>query len=228
MKTFGNILWGLVFIVVGGILGLNALGITNIDVFFDGWWTLFIIVPCFIGLFKEHEKVGNIIGILIGVSLLLCCQEIFEFEMLFKLLFPAILIIIGITFIFKDVLGKKAVEEIKKINQTQNNATEYNAVFAGQDVKIENEEFRGANLNAIFGGVEFDLRKAIITENHVINVKAVFGGVDLYVPSNVKVKINSTPVFGGISNSTSQNASDDAITLYVDGVCVFGGIEIKN
>ena len=56
MKSFGNVLWGIVLIVVGLIIGGNALGITNINIFFDGWWTLFIIVPCFIGLFKEREK----------------------------------------------------------------------------------------------------------------------------------------------------------------------------
>ena len=69
MKSFGNVLWGIVLIVVGLIIGGNALGITNINIFFDGWWTLFIIVPCFIGLFKEREKTGNIIGLLIGANL---------------------------------------------------------------------------------------------------------------------------------------------------------------
>lgn len=58
-----NILWGILFIFVGVIFGLNALEITNIDIFFDGWWTLFIIVPCFISLFKESDKTGSLIGI---------------------------------------------------------------------------------------------------------------------------------------------------------------------
>ena len=39
MKKFENILWGIAFIVVGLILAVNAIGITNIDIFFDGWWT---------------------------------------------------------------------------------------------------------------------------------------------------------------------------------------------
>ena len=50
MKKFGNILWGLVFIAVGLIIGLNAMGITNINIFFKGWWTLFIIIPSLINL----------------------------------------------------------------------------------------------------------------------------------------------------------------------------------
>ena len=53
MKKVGNILWGIVLIIIGLIIGGNALGIVNINIFFDGWWTLFIIIPCFIGLFKD-------------------------------------------------------------------------------------------------------------------------------------------------------------------------------
>ena len=44
MKNVSNLLWGFVLIVLGIIFGLNSLEITNINVFFDGWWTLFIIV----------------------------------------------------------------------------------------------------------------------------------------------------------------------------------------
>ena len=35
MNKFGNLLWGLVLIVIGLIIGGNALGITDINVFFD-------------------------------------------------------------------------------------------------------------------------------------------------------------------------------------------------
>lgn len=69
MKKFGNVLWGIVLISIGLIMGGNALGITNINIFFDGWWTLFIIIPSFIGLFNDDEKTGNLVGLLIGVAL---------------------------------------------------------------------------------------------------------------------------------------------------------------
>ena len=37
MKKISNLLWGLVFIIVGVIFGLNALEITDINILFDGW-----------------------------------------------------------------------------------------------------------------------------------------------------------------------------------------------
>ena len=63
----------------------------NIDLFFNGWWTLFIIVPCFIGLFTDNDKTGDTVGIAVGVILLLCCQDILNFDILWKLLLPIIL-----------------------------------------------------------------------------------------------------------------------------------------
>ena len=57
-----NIILGLILIILGVIIGLNTFGITSIDIFFDGWWTLFIIIPAILGLSKEKDKTGNIIG----------------------------------------------------------------------------------------------------------------------------------------------------------------------
>ena len=77
MRTFKNILWGLVLIVLGILLGGKALGLWNINVFFKGWWTLFIIVPSFIGLFDEDDKTGSFIGLIVGIILLLSCNRFF-------------------------------------------------------------------------------------------------------------------------------------------------------
>ena len=51
MNNFSKILWGIVFITLGIVIALNALDITDINLFFYGWWTLFIIITCLIGLF---------------------------------------------------------------------------------------------------------------------------------------------------------------------------------
>ena len=227
MKKKGNILWGIVFVVIGIIFGLNALEITNINIFFAGWWTLFIIVPCAIGLVNGNDKVGNLIGLLIGILLLLSFQRILSFSMIWKLIVPTILIIIGLSFIFKDMIGGKVNKEIKKLNETKAEQTEYCATFASQDINYEGEEFKGADLTAVFGGVKCNLRKAKITSDQVINATSIFGGIEIYVPLNVKVKIKSTPIFGGTSDKSLHSNNESDPTIYINSTCVFGGVNIK-
>ena len=227
MKNTENILWGLVLIFLGIVIGGNALGLTHISIFFDGWWTLFIIVPCFIGLFKDQDKTGNIIGLALGIALLLGCQNIIDFNMIWKLAFPAILVIIGLSMIFKDTFNAKISAEIKRLNANHNNENSYCATFAGQDVNFNGETFTGADLTAVFGGLKCDLRKAIIKEDVVINAGSIFGGIELYVPQNVKIKIKSTPIFGGIENKAETTATENSPVIYINGTAIFGGIEIK-
>lgn len=225
MIKISNILWGLVFIVVGVIFGLNALNITDINIFFDGWWTLFIIVPCFIGLFKDEDKSSNLIGLVIGICLLLGCIDIIEFALIWKLMVPAILVMIGLSFIFKDTLNSKIKKEIKKLNKTE--TKEYCSCFSGQTIDFNNEEFKGCTISAIFGGVKCDLKNAIIKNDVVINATSIFGGITIYVPENVNVKISATSIFGGVSDERKNKTKNNEYTIYINTTSMFGGIEIK-
>lgn len=227
MKKIGNVLWGIVLIIIGLIAGGNALQITDINIFFDGWWTLFIIVPCFIGLFKENEKTGNVIGLLIGVALLLACQDILDFDLIWKLAFPVILVILGISIIFKDALSGKVNSEIRKINEKSNGENSYCAIFAGQSVNFNGEKFEGADLEAVFGGIKFDLRNAIIEKDVVINASTMFGGIEISVPSDVKIKIKSVPIFGGVENKANNKTDENSHIIYINSTAIFGGVEIK-
>ena len=228
MKKIGNVLWGVVLIIVGLILGLNALDITHINIFFDGWWTLFIIVPCFIGLFNEKDKTGNIIGLLIGVVLLLCAQNLLRFDIVWKLAVPTILVIIGVSIIFKNSLNSKFNNEIEKISQNANKDNEYCSTFSSQDVSFENQEFKGANLTAVFGGVKCDLRKAIINEDQVINCSAIFGSVEIIPSEEINIKVISNSIFGGVSNERkNKEMNKDLKTVYINAMCLFGGVSIK-
>ena len=227
MKKVSNLLWGLAFIIVGVIFGSNALGFTNIDVFFSGWWTLFIIVPCFIGIFSGNDVTGDLIGLLIGVALLLACNGVINFALLGKLILPAILIIIGLSFIFRDTIKSNINKEIKNISSKRAIDKEYCSTFGGQTVSFDNEEFTGAELTAVFGGIKCDLTNAKIKEDVVINATSIFGGIDIKVPENVQVKTKTTPVFGGTSNKVVNKKDSKEKTIYVNSTCVFGGVDIK-
>ena len=224
MEKIKKLLWGLFFIVLGLVIGLNSLGITDINVFFNGWWTLFIIVPSFIGLFDDEDKTGNLIGLIIGIVLLLGVNNIISFELIGKLIVPFILVAIGLSILFRETIKSNIT---KKVADANKEGLEWiTATFGGQKAIKDGEEFKGANIDSVFGGVELDLRKAIITKEATIKASAIFGGIDIFVPEDVNIKIKSTPIFGGVSNKAKYNKESDK-TIYIDAFCMFGGVDIK-
>ena len=218
-------LWGIILIVFGLILGLNALNITNINIFFDGWWTLFIIVPSFIDLLSDKEnKTSNIIGLCIGVALLLSAQNIINFELILKLIIPFVLIIIGISFLFGDNLKKQVKDKFNNINK--NELESIVAIFSEQKINKDNENFNNCSLDAIFGGIRLDLRNAYLGKETVVKASSIFGDIDILLPSDVNVVIKSIPIFGSVSNKLKSN-KDNRKTIYIEAFCLFGGIDIK-
>lgn len=225
MNKISDLLWGIVLVIIGVIFGLNALNVTDINIFFAGWWTLFIIVPSFIGLFRGDSRMWNIIGLVVGLFLLLACQDVVDFDIVWKLMVPVILVIIGFSFIFKDFVNTKVKEEIKKLNKGKHE--EYCATFGSQNLDFTKEEFKGCNLTAVFGGVKCDLRNAVIKKDVVINTSSIFGGITILVPEDVNLKISSTVIFGGVSDERKNKTKDAKITVYVKSNSIFGGVEIK-
>lgn len=217
--------WGILLILLGTILGLNALEITNIDIFFDGWWTLLIIIPSISGLLeKEEDKKENIIGIIIGLCLLLACQGILNLDLMIKLIIPFIFITMGVSFLFGEKNKEKITEKMKEMNKE--NSENIISTFSEQKINKENETFKGGNLDAIFGGITLDLRKANLEKETWIKVSCIFGGIDILLPDDVKVKVKATPIFGGVTNKL-RNHKENKKTVYIDAFCMFGGVDIK-
>ena len=108
---------------------------------------------------------------------------------------------------------------------TGENMEKIGVIFSGRKILVENE-FHGGEFEAVFGGVTLDLRKAVITDNISIDVLAVFGGVDILLPSNVRVKMNDTGLFGGCSNSY-RNCEGEVPVVYINATALFGGVEVK-
>lgn len=224
-----NIVWGIIFIVLGvGIAG-DVLGQWDFRLFFDGWWTLFIIIPCLISIIRNGISVGASTGLVIGIMLLLSNYIRLDISV-WKLIVPAILIIIGIKIIFQGTF-RKTINVDKSVHVdvhgfSNSNRHEYSAIFSSNNARVT-DQFTGTNLNAVFGAVVLDLRDAIISSDVEISATAVFGGIDIYVPAGINVKVNNIPIFGGVSNKTSYKPEPGAFTIYLNSTTMFGGIDIK-
>ncbi len=279
-----GIILGLLFLVIGGGYLLEVFGvIDNFTIFFDGWWTLFIIVPCFCGLFRnDGARIGNLIGIAIGLFLLLMAQDVLSGEKVWALLVAAICVLIGVNLMFPKKLKKEGTEtytdrfdrgektgtdsvnysgavhvtdaeviedavyrevrdavgetgeSFEETHQTYENVGTMDklvcsAVFSGRDIRVDNSEFNGADLSVIFGGIDLNLKNAVIRKNVTIDVKAVFGGIDILMPGGVRVVVDVTPILGGVENGTRTplGADENTPTVFIRGTCLFGGVEVK-
>ena len=281
-----GIILGLLFLVIGAGYLAKVLGfIDEFTIFFDGWWTLFIIIPCFCGLFgKNGGRVGNLIGIAVGLFLLLMAQDVLSGERLWALLAAAICVLIGVNLILPK--SKKVKQEENNVytdrfdrgdgvtadtgmqsgvvhvtdaevvedaeyreaedvtdksegffethHETYENAGDLDkvvcsAVFSGREIRVDNSGFTGADISALFGGIDLNLKNAVIQKNVTIDVKAVFGGIDILMPSNVRVVVDVTPILGGVENGTRTplGADENTPTVFIRGTCLFGGVEVK-
>ncbi|HEX3022536.1 MAG TPA: LiaF domain-containing protein [Lachnospiraceae bacterium] len=271
-RSFSGAIWGILIVALGVLIGAKAFG-ADLDIFFDGWWTLFIIIPCAIGLFEKGSRLGSLIGLGVGVLFLLEARDAIEWYMFGRLLIAFILVVVGLKLVFGDAFRKRIDYSSNSDSQSytysyqsddsnsgsaSNNyegnsyegnnyngaagatgsaggystATEKNvtAIFGSRNLNYNNMHFDGVAVTAVFGGVQINLRNAIIDRDVIIDVTAILGGVDIYVPNDVRIIINCTPILGGIDNKTINPSMSEGVnmpTIYINGSCILGGIDIK-
>lgn len=222
MKNLTRVIIGAILIACGVVYILGALGIADINISLDGWWTLFIIIPCLNGLFTSKDKFGNFIGLTVGVLLLLAAQDVFEYNMIWEIIVPVIIIMLGIKLIVKSTPHKEKIDNAPKEQK------ECMAVFGSQTIDYTDKEITVAKIGAIFGGAKCNLTDAKIKDGSRVDLLCAFGGADIIVPENVNVKVNTFCLFGGISDKrVIKDTYKDAITLNINGFCLFGGADIK-
>lgn len=252
-----KVIWGFGLILFGLALATREFGLITFRIFFPGWWTLFIIVPCVKSIVQKSNGIITNIGLGLGLLLLLNAQHFVSFDVFRTLFIAIIFLIVGISLIFKqpnknrdrkqddlndtntayddvhaqrDEYEKEATKrEQSRTNNSYQGGTNYTAFFSTNNHQYVNEEFRGATISSILGNVQLDLRNAIIYEDSVINVTCILGGIDIYVPSNIRIINQCTAILAGVDSNvmSPRNMAENSYTIYIKGNCLLGGIEIK-
>ena len=100
-RTRGS-LWGIVFVALGVAIAGNVLGWWNFSIFFRGWWTLFIIIPCAQSVMRKGFRNGAGLGLIFGILLLMSQWRLFSFGWIIKLAIPGLLIYYGLKVVLQD------------------------------------------------------------------------------------------------------------------------------
>jgi predicted membrane protein len=306
---------GFIFILLGLSLAGKALGIFDFNIFFRGWWTLFIIIPCAIGLIERENRSASGIGLCFGVLLLLSAQGVFHWYMFSRLFIALLFIAIGYMIIMKGSRKQQTnyhysnSKESSNSNQSFNNDSDNNgygnqynnqysnqnnnqygnqysnqnsdqngssnysgtssdsysntswnnntnqtnsfqqngynntstdrtnhggnnhfsSILGGRNIQYSEEIFTGAVISSILGNMQLDLRKAIFNRDAVIDTTCILGGIDIFVPANVRVMVNCTPILGGVDNKAIPPYEKDSssYTIFINGTCILGGVVVK-
>lgn len=108
MKSFTRVFLGLLLILTGTMCILKVVGLIDIDISLNGWWTFFIIIPCLNGFLTNHDKFGSLIGLIVGILLLLAAQDVFAYGIVLKLIVPIIIILLGFKLLKKILIPQIA------------------------------------------------------------------------------------------------------------------------
>lgn len=219
-EKWKKILLAITLIVLGIIVGLNSLEITSINIFFDGWWTLIIIIPSLIGVIDDKDT-GSLVMLLVGILLLLNARGIFVLNVLWKLIIPIILVFMGINVLRNDVFSKSA----KKLENVNKKAV-YNASFSTKN-NVVKEDVEALSVEAIFGENTIDLRNIEIKEDIYIKALAMFGEVKIITPKDQSIKLNANKFFGSVQNNNNKNIVDENKKIInINASAIFGEVDI--
>lgn len=224
-KTIG----GIALLAFGIVWALELLGLISIKL--DGWWALFIIVPCFINIFNDKHKAGAIIGCGVGVLLLLAARNIIPWNDIWKYMLCLAAVVWGVSLLFfnnkKSCCHSHNGESSTPVILDGSKSHKIDVSFSKQDYSFDGQPFEGADVHTSFGFVSLDLRNADLRDGAVINVDCSFGGMEIRVPKGICVVNDIDATFAGVDCDCDTRHTDGAKTLYLKGRCNFGGIEIK-
>jgi len=220
-----QVLFGLLVIAAGILFTLDNLGVVDADRFLE-YWPAALVAVGLLKLWHAREGqgwLGGFVLVLLGGWMLL--ERVVDIRISLHDLWPLFFVFLGGYMVWRGIGG--ATRSPVPDGRSRFSAL---AIMSGVVRRTNTQQFQGADLTAIMGGCEIDLREASIaagTEAY-IDVFAFWGGIDVKVPDDWVVVNRAIPLMGGVEDKTRSPMATAAKTLVLRGVVIMGGVSIKN
>lgn len=227
MKRFNT--FGLVVIIIGIALLLNALGLKFLPEGISIWslvWPAAIMGIALSNIISSRRlNLWSLVIALAGLYFLLVNLSAIE-PLPAGVFFPVALILVGIA-IFIPSPQIVAARANAQATVNSEGFVESTAIFGGDERIITGSRFSGGKIVNVFGGSHLDLTGFESTEPVCpVSINVVFGGCELYVPHGTRVSRNGlTCAFGGIEYKGIHDANAQNV-IELTGLVVFGGLEV--
>lgn len=218
--------FGIVVVLVGVLLLLNALGVTLLPEGISLWGLIWPTLLLGLGVDCATRNNGaRVFGILLAlVGLYFLLVNLYAIDRLPNgVIFPVIVIAIGLSIVFRP-----------KVQHQTYDATNVNPCppphgdgSAANSAPIDGTLFSGTKMDTVFSSMKLDLTTfQSFTDGAAIDVSVVFGGCEIIAPSYVRIDTTKLDcVFGGCDVKGIAPVNPTA-TLRLTGSCVFGGTTI--
>jgi predicted membrane protein len=231
----GKVAGGFLVVIIGTLFLARELG-AELPHWLFSWKTLLIGIGLVIGIKHSFRRPGWLIAIAIGSIFLL--SDVYPGLIMKSVLVPVIIILAGLFMIFKPRRNyrrrhwrrwQKYHGHCYNINSHKEDYLEANCVFGTVKKNIISKDFKGGEVNVVFGGAEINLNQADITDKARLEINQVFGGTTLIIPANWEIKSELTSVLGSIEDKRPvQPSTGTGKVLILEGNTVCGGIDIKS
>lgn len=236
--------FGIILIVLGVVLILERLNLipeSLADMLIS--WQMLLIGIGVLSVIGGNRTAGTILIVIGGTFLI--PELITVPHELRRIYFPLILVGIGIAILFRQRDHQKLRKGedpaiVNPGNNTFNNPSDNSfntfddfVIFGGREIFINSQALAGGKATSIFGGIEFDLRKATLQPGGaIIDCVSVFGGCGFKIPMDWNVRNEVTTIFGAFTDKRGDTYSDKyydpSKTIIIKGISMFGGIEVKH
>ena len=227
-RITSQVILGLMAIVIGVIFTLDNLDIIDARDYLRFWPVVFVAIGSLKLWHARSDGHGWLGGLLfLGLGCFMLANRIIYFQFSSREFFPLVFIFIGGYLVWRGLGGRRR-------GQTLDGHSSFSglAVMGGVARRSNSQAFKGADLTAIMGGCEIDLRQASIAPGTeaVIDVFAFWGGIDIKVPEDWAVVTRAVPLMGGVEDKTRVPQSLPAVEkrLVISGIVVMGGVVVKN
>jgi predicted membrane protein len=221
----GRVFAGLIMVAVGAALLARQMGALIPEWLFT-WEALIIAIGLFTGGRRNFQPGPWMILILIGSVFII---DDFYPDLSFRhYIWPMAIIFIGLFIILKP---RRHRREWKFESSTidSENTIDINTVFGGTKKKVMSKDFKGGEVNTVFGGNDIDFSQADINGTAKLEANIAFGGAKLIVPAHWKIQSEVDCAFGSVEDKRRDSPEvAENKTLILKGSVVFGSIEIKS
>jgi predicted membrane protein len=221
-----QVVFGLMIVIVGILFTLDNVGMIDARDYLQYWPAGLVAV----GLVKlwhatrdGHGWFGGLVLIIIGTWMLI--ERIVYFTINARELLPLILVFLGGYMVWRGFGGHRRERE-----SDGHSSFSALAIMGGVARRSSSQAFTGADLTAVMGGCEIDLRPASIAPGTeaVIDVFAFWGGIDIKVPEDWTVVARAMPLMGGVDDRSRAPQTASGKRLVIRGIVIMGGVSIKN